>query len=213
MPDLLSNLIQDARAFLGELSENNSRDWWGANKPTYDAKLKAPALQLLDELTGDLSRLTGAAVDTKLFRPHRDVRFSKDKTPYNTHLHLLWSPAFTGAGRPGYFFGISPEYVTLGAGQMEFGKEALASWRSTIDESGRAISNATDALTASGFRLSEPALKRVPAPFDKNHPHESLLRHKGITAWRDNDTNLTRDQMSRCFEELTPLVNLIAKLS
>ena len=212
MPSLLTRLIHDAKSFLGELSEHNNRDWWTAHKDTYDETLKAPALQLLDELTGPLGRLTGQPVDTKLFRPHRDVRFSKDKTPYNTHLHMLWSPAFHGPIRPAYFFGISPDYVTLGAGEMNFDKTAMAAWREAVDADGASLADIMDGLTATGYRISEPAYKRVPAPFAKDHAHAPLLRRKGLSAWRDYDASLSRDQMLLGFEALTPMVQALAAI-
>ncbi len=208
MPKLLTHLIPDATAFLSALEANNSRDWWADHKDTYDEKLKGPALQLLNEMTGPLSRLTGSPVDTKLFRPHRDVRFSKDKTPYNTHLHMLWQPAAKpdGITRPGYFFGISPSYVSIGAGQMHFDKPALTAWRSIVADGNAGVGALMDDLTTNGYLISEPAYKRVPAPYEKDHPQARLLRRKGLSAWRDHDTALTRDQMSLCFEALTPLV-------
>ncbi|MEM8592081.1 MAG: TIGR02453 family protein [Pseudomonadota bacterium] len=212
MPSLLTKLIHDARAFLTDLARNNSRDWFTAHKADYDDKLKAPALQLLDEMTGPLGRLSGVAIDTKLFRPHRDVRFSKDKTPYNTHLHLAWMPAYSGPAKPAYFFGVSPDYITIGAGQMDFDKPAMAAWRNRVDTNGTPVAEIMNALTSSGYRISEPAYKRVPAPYARDHPQEALLRRKGLSAWRDSDAALTRDQMHLCFEALTPVVKTLADL-
>lgn len=88
MTDRFARLIPDARAFLTELSANNTRDWFTTRKSRYEADLKAPALALLEEGAQAIARITGQMPHTKLFRPHRDVRFSKDKTPYHTHLHL-----------------------------------------------------------------------------------------------------------------------------
>lgn len=97
MPDPFASLIPDARRFLGELFENNSRDWFAGQKSRYDADLKIPATLLLDQIAQDVGRATGATLTPKLFRAHRDVRFSKDKTPYHTHLHLLWATGPTRA--------------------------------------------------------------------------------------------------------------------
>ncbi len=91
MPDPFADLIPQARAFLGELSSNNTRDWFTAHKTRYESKLKAPALLFLDQVAHDLGRSTGQSLRPKLFRAHRDVRFSKDKTPYHTHLNMLWT--------------------------------------------------------------------------------------------------------------------------
>ncbi|PSL21821.1 TIGR02453 family protein [Shimia abyssi] len=205
-------LIPDARAFLRELSQNNTRDWFLANKNSYDTQLKAPALALLDILAATLETDTGQVPSTKLFRPHRDVRFSKDKTPYHTHLHMLWSTPPTG-----WFLGISADYVTVGAGVMGFDKSALTSWRAAVDHSGETISQTLTALTEIGARLSDPELKRVPAPYAKEHPHADLLRRKSMTAWFDlSETDIQKGglitRIKTAFSELSPLESALRSL-
>ncbi|MEM1233756.1 MAG: DUF2461 domain-containing protein [Pseudomonadota bacterium] len=212
MPSLLTRLIHDAQTFLTSLEAENTREWWTAHKEDYEEKLKAPAQTLLAEMSGKLSRLTDAPVGTKLFRPQRDIRFAKDKTPYHTHLHMLWSVPGNGPIKPAYFFGISPNYVTLGAGQRDFDKAGLEAWRHHADIKGHEVAILMNTLTDADFRISDPAYKRVPAPYPKNHPNEAILRRKGLTAWRDSDAGLTRDQMAQVFDALTPLVLLLARL-
>jgi uncharacterized protein (DUF2461 family) len=79
---------------------------------------------------------TGKPHVPKVFRIHRDVRFSKDKTPYNTHLHLLWSRR-RGGERPAWFFGASPDYLTFGMGVMGLEKDTLTRFRQMIDDGRR----------------------------------------------------------------------------
>lgn len=180
MPDPFASLIADARAFLGDLTANNNRDWFMAHKEQYEANLKSPALALLDVMTADLGPATG----TKLFRPHRDVRFSKDKTPYHTHLHMMWKlPG--GALKPGLFLGIAPDYVTIGCGVMGFDKPGLEIWRNAVAKEGQPLADMLERLQHAGMRLDAPELKRVPAPFDKDHPQGSLLKRKSLTLWHD----------------------------
>ncbi|MBO9396092.1 DUF2461 domain-containing protein [Shimia sp. R9_2] len=175
----LDGLIPDTRQFLGELAENNTRDWFLAHKETYDKALKAPALELLDKVAAHLQKQTGQVPTTKLFRPNRDVRFSKDKTPYHLHLHMSWSTAPTG-----WFFGIGQDYISAGAGIMGFDKDMLTRWRAAVDgPKGEEIAAEVDRLLGWGARLDEPALKRVPAPYGKDHPQEALLRRKGLAMW------------------------------
>lgn len=174
-------LVPEALTFLNDLSANNSRDWFTANKARYDAAVKAPALALGDEIAARLETRKGAAPKVKLFRPQRDVRFSKDKTPYHTHLHLLWSQG----GGPGWYFGVSATYVTAGLGMMGFSKDELARYRSAIDENMDGIGETIAGLMSGGMRLSEAELKRVPAPFDKEHPRGDLLRAKSLAVWHD----------------------------
>ncbi|MEM1372976.1 MAG: DUF2461 domain-containing protein [Pseudomonadota bacterium] len=212
MPSLLTRLIHDAQAFLTALEAQNTRDWWAAHRDEYDEKLKAPAETLMAEMSRTLGRLTGSPMRAKLFRPQRDLRFSADKAPYHTHLHMMWSVPDDGPIKPAYFFGISPTYVTLGAGQRDFDKHALEAWRHHADRHGQDVAALMDTLTDADFRISEPAYKRVPPPYPKNHPSEAILRRKGLTAWRDSDAGLTRDQMGQTFERLTPLVKMLARL-
>ncbi|SLN57257.1 hypothetical protein TRL7639_03097 [Falsiruegeria litorea R37] len=181
MPDPFSQLVPEARAFLSELAQNNTRQWFNENKSRYEQQLKTPAQHLLEQIAARV----GGGVTTKLFRPQRDIRFSKDKTPYNTHLHMLWMMPGDGT-RPALFFGIGLEYVSVGGGIMGFDKTALIRWRAGVDGPlGANLSDAIHALTGEGFRLSDPELKRLPAAYDKDHPRGDLLRRKSLTLWND----------------------------
>lgn len=186
MTDGFSNFVSRAQRFLGALAQNNTRDWFAAHKAEYDADLKTPATLLLDQIAHDLHKKTGADFDTKLFRPQRDIRFSKDKTPYHTHLHMMW---MEHAGRRQdieYFFGIAPGYVTAGAGLMAFDSDVLTNWRAAVDGPfGDDIASTIRTALQQGCTMREPDLKRVPAPRNKDHRHADLLRRKGVTLWRD----------------------------
>ena len=210
MADDFAQMIPDARAFFTELAANNNKDWWVENKQTYETALKAPALLFLDVMADRLRKLTGGPITTKLFRPHRDVRFSKDKTPYNAHLHMLWG---MGDGQPAFFLGISPTYIRVGAGQMHFDKEQLLRWRAAVD-SGGAILEAVLAGQAAGYELNEPPLKRVPSPYPKDHPHGELLKRKGCALWGHlpSDTDDLTDSVSAAFSDLWPLCDALRDL-
>src|SRR4051794_41802538 len=96
-----------AQAFLAGLREHNDRDWFNAHKATYESAVKGPAEALLAYLEPELAALTGGPVSGKIFRIHRDVRFSKDKRPYNAHLHIAF-PARGGGSAVaarGFLFG------------------------------------------------------------------------------------------------------------
>ncbi|MBY6138811.1 TIGR02453 family protein [Leisingera daeponensis] len=183
MTDAFAQLIPDARAFLADLAENNSRDWFTAHNDRYDAQLKAPALRLMDEVAQAITRRHGTQVTGKLFRPQRDVRFSKDKTPYTTHLHMMWT--LNGAGCA-LFFGIAPDYCTAGGGLMGFSNTQMPRWRQAIDGAfGDETAALVDILALKGFAVGEPELKRVPAPYSKAHPHGVLLQRKSLTFWHE----------------------------
>lgn len=181
MSDPFANLIPDARAFFAELQADNSKDWFDAYKARYTDRIRKPAEALGAVMAAELGRLTGRTLASKVYRINRDVRFSRDKTPYNTHLHMLWS---TGAeDRPGWFFAVSTEGVSLSTGVMAFTAGGLDWVRHAIaDEPGPWL-GAVAAIRAEGGDLGdwgEPPLKRVPKPWDDSHPAADLLRRKSL---------------------------------
>ncbi|AUQ73924.1 DUF2461 domain-containing protein [Phaeobacter piscinae] len=207
MSDITRQLIPDAQAFLAELAESNTRDWFQSHKARYEAELRHPAEALL-QAVADYLRPHHPGIRGKLFRPQRDLRFSKDKTPYHTHLHLLWQlPQPPGCG---VFFGIDPGGVRIGGGIMGLKGSALTRWRDAVAgqpltrsyptaglaqvaghpsprDSGFADEMAAlmDILALKGFQPKAPELKRVPSPHGQSHPHADLLRRKSLTLWRD----------------------------
>lgn len=213
MSDPFARLIPEARAFLSALAAENTRDWFAAHRDEYEARLKRPAELLLDQVAADLGRMLGMPAATKLFRPQRDVRFSKDKTPYTTHLHLAWSPSAAGMAEAGFFFGIAPEYVTLGAGVMAFDRERLERWRQAVaGPDGEAIATEIEALASLGFTPREAELKRVPAPFPPDHPRAGLLRRKGLVLWRNLDERAFSSPVATLTSDFSTLAPLVRRL-
>ncbi len=209
-----NTLIKDARSFYKALDANNTRDWWQENKATYDTKLKAPALDLLTALTPPLSDIADAPITSKLFRPHRDVRFSKDKTPYNTHLHMMWAIDGDAPQNPVFFFGIGLDYVTAGVGMMGFDKPVLANWRKMLDLDTDRIMGIVADVESAGFNLREPALKRVPSPYDQDHTAGRLLRMKGAVAGKELGPKAKLpDDIITAFKTAWPFNNLLISIA
>lgn len=207
-------LIPDAQSFYSALNADNTRDWWQAHKATYDTQLKGPALALLDKLSPALADLTGTPIKSKLFRPHRDVRFSKDKTPYTTHLHMMWQIAGNAPQNPVFFFGIGIDYVTTGAGMMGFDKSVLNNWRKMVDLDTARISGIIKNVEDQGFTLWEPTLKRVPPPYGQDHPAARLLRMKGLVAGRElAGTGPLPARILESFRALWPLNDMLISIA
>lgn len=211
MSDPFAALIPEARAFLRDLAAQNTRDWFGAHKSRYEAKLKAPALLLLDQVAQE--RGPGAPLTSKLFRPHRDVRFSKDKTPYHTHLHMMWTLPGNAGFAPALFFGIAPDYVTAGGGVMAFDKPGLMAWRTGVDGAfGARLTGLLEQAARNGLTPDAPVLKRVPAPYGTDHPRADLLRRKGLALWRPfQDAEIAHPlaTLARVFDDLTPVLDAL----
>lgn len=178
-----ASLIPDAQQFLSELAAQNTRDWFTANKHRFQNDLQAPANALLDVVGAGLEKLCAAPVTPKLFRQNRDVRFSKDKSPYKTHLHMIWT---LGADGPAFFFGIEPERIVLGGGMMAFSPARLADWRARVaGTDGAELQSHLTALQTAGYHLPDPELKRIPAPHGPDHPLGDLLRRKSLIFLKD----------------------------
>jgi uncharacterized protein (TIGR02453 family) len=175
----LSRLLPDARTFLDELAAHNDRAWFKANKTRYDTQLKRPSERLLADIAGWLEKTGTPPPRTKLFRPHRDIRFSQDKTPYHVHLHMMWS---LPDGRA-WMLGIAPDYATAGAGIMSFSKDQVERFRAACaaPEGAQLV-----AQLERGWRLDPPDLQRVPPPYPADHPRAAHLRRKGLVVWADD---------------------------
>lgn len=212
MPDEFETLIDTANTFFGELARNNNRDWFAPQKSRYAEEIRKPAGILAEQLAHEFSKRTGRGYTSKVFRINRDVRFSRDKTPYNPHLHLMWAQAGREVA-PGWFFGSSPDYLVLGCGMMSLEKEALDRFRARVDSDGAelaaALARANDRAGATLADYGPAPLKRVPKPFPPDHPQADLLRRKGLAVsaplpadWRQNGLVASA---SRIADDLMPI--------
>ena len=116
--------------FLEELAANNNREWFKENKSRYEEQVLDVALRFIDSMHDPLHDIAphfvaqATRVGGSLMRVYRDTRFSKDKTPYNSHLHISFTPESGLSSPPAWMFGLSTEYFTLGCGVFEFDKTA-----------------------------------------------------------------------------------------
>ncbi len=105
--------------FFNELNHNNTREWFHDNKKRYEIDVKQPFLNLLSELIPELRECDSRILQDEkkaIFRINRDVRFSKDKTPYHTMLKAGFSPNGKKSMLPGYYLGISADRIHVGGG-------------------------------------------------------------------------------------------------
>lgn len=181
MTDAFASFVPEARHFFAELEANNSKAWFEANKARYTDCVRKPAEALGTVMAAELGHLTKRSFVPRLYRINRDVRFAKDKSPYNAHLHMLWS--FAAEDRPGWFLAVSPRSVSLSAGVMGFSAEGLDWARHAIADDPQPWLRAVQAVRAAGGDLAdwgEPPLKRVPKPWENGHPAGDLLRRKSL---------------------------------
>ncbi len=184
MADGFEEMVDAAAAFFTKLETNNSKDWFEPHKGHYKDAIAGPAAFFADLMAEDIARLTGKPHQPKVFRIYRDVRFSKDKTPLNTHLHVMWSPAGSDPLAPSWFWGLSPTYFVMGMGIMGLQGESLTRYRAFVDRWGdglqEALDQVGDQIGASISDWGPEPLKNVPKPYDPDHPHGALLRRKAL---------------------------------
>ncbi|WP_028659830.1 DUF2461 domain-containing protein [Nocardioides insulae] len=162
--------------FYDDLEVDNTKAFWAAHKHVYEESVRAPMVELTDALAAEF----GTA---KVFRPYRDVRFAKDKTPYKTH-----QGAFVRvAEATGYYVDVSPRGVRLGGGFYHAPPARLAAYRAAAahDTYGAELERLLDRLRRAGFDIGGDRLKTKPRGYDADHPRLDLLRHRSLTAGRD----------------------------
>jgi uncharacterized protein (TIGR02453 family) len=181
----------DARGdFFLALALHNDRDWFQSHRAEYEQGWAAPMSALLAAVRDGLRGAYGrrALGEPKVFRIHRDVRFSKDKTPYKTHV-AGWIPLETGrTASPGatpaaMYLQVGVETRFTGSGCWTLEPDALKRFRAALldPRRGAVLARRLDALAAKGFSVSSAeSLVRVPAGLDPDHPRAALLRMKGL---------------------------------
>ena len=176
--------------FFRELAVNNNREWFAEHKQEYIDFLQTPALSLVVELGERLKsefprieydlRTNGAG---SIMRIYRDIRFSKDKTPYKTHIGINFWEGPQKKGSPGFHFFMDSEGAGFYGGYHAFPKEYLTAYRDSVasERSGENLRNALDKMVKNkGFEFGGEQLKRVPPGHDKESPRGDLLRYKGL---------------------------------
>jgi uncharacterized protein (TIGR02453 family) len=158
--------------FYDDLEMDNTKSFWAAHKEIYDTAVRAPMTALAAGLEAEFGQ-------AKLFRPYRDVRFAKDKTPYKTH-----QGAFVQAGPgTGYYVQVGAPGVRVGVGFYHAESSHLTAFRAAVDEekTGARLRRILDKLVKQGWEVGGDSLKTTPRGYDADHPRIDLLRHKSLT--------------------------------
>jgi uncharacterized protein (TIGR02453 family) len=157
--------------FYDDLEMDNTKSFWDAHKAVYDEAIRAPMTALVKELEPEFG-------PAKVFRPYRDVRFAKDKTPYKTN-----QGAFVATGpSTGFYVDIAARGMRVGGGFYEAGGERLAAIRAATadDRTGARLQRALRKLEKAGWEIGGEKLKTAPRGYDAEHPRIELLRHKQL---------------------------------
>jgi uncharacterized protein (TIGR02453 family) len=196
-----------AVAFYAELAANNTREFWTAHKSVYESEVRDP----MRALVADLESEFGPA---KLFRPHRDIRFSNDKTPYKTQQGAL---AGDDSG-VGYYVKLDSDGLTAGGGFRAHSSAQVARYRSAVDAeaTGVELSDVVAGLRADGFDIEGEELKTKPRGYAADHPRIELLRCRSVMAFKEFGTPAwlaspaAFDQVRNAWRQVTPLRQWVA---
>jgi uncharacterized protein (TIGR02453 family) len=186
--------------FYEDLENDNSKAFWTAHKHVYDEQVKAP----LEALAAALEKQYGPA---KLFRPYRDVRFSKDKTPYKTAQGAWFSET-------SLYLQVSAAGLMLAGGYWDATSAQVSRLRRAVDDdvAGPALERIIAAVRRRGLTVGGDRLTRVPSGYDRDHPRADLLRYKTLTARTDVGappwlaTPGAAREVAKVWRAVTPLV-------
>lgn len=173
--------------FFKELSKNNHKEWFHANKKRYDKEVKAPFLGLLDELLVTLVEWDSRILpDPKkaLFRINRDVRFAKDKSPYHTIMKAGFSPNGKKSILPGYYLGIDSDSIHVGGGLFMLRPPELKKVREYIAEEPHELEELVQDInfTQNFGKLKGEKSKRLDKNLLKASEQTDLIYHKQFYA-------------------------------
>lgn len=162
-----------ALVFYEGLRADNTKAYWTDHRGVYDTAVKAPMEALIADLEAEFGR-------AKIFRPYRDVRFSKDKTPYKDHAAAVVEDDAGGAS----YVQLSADGLYVGGGYWHTGTDQAQRLREAVadDLTGGQLQAVLDGLQ--GWEVLGERLKRLPKPWTADHPRAGLLHHKGLAAGR-----------------------------
>lgn len=202
--------------FLTDLSQNNDRQWFTENRERYERDVKDACIGFISDAGPKLKTISPYLVaDPKpvggsLFRIHRDVRFSKDKSPYKTHAGMHFPLGVKGVHGPGYYLHIEPGTCFVAGGMWQPEPDALRAIRERIVEEKAEWKKAAKLLDDDGNPL-----KRPPQGFDPEHPMIEDIKRRSFTgSVRLSQKQILAPDLMATFiascKKLTPLMRFLA---
>jgi uncharacterized protein (TIGR02453 family) len=171
--------------FLKDLKENNHREWFAENRNRYDES-RTNFVEFCDELLSDLKVLQPSLLNTSIkdciFRINRDIRFSKDKSPYKNHFSAAFGPNGRNSGKIDFYFQMEADRAFIGGGIWQPSPQNLARFRQEIDYNPEVLKSIIYDKTFLEY-FGEPhgeKLKTTPKNYSADHPDIELLKFKEI---------------------------------
>jgi uncharacterized protein (TIGR02453 family) len=203
-----AGIPDEGLAFLEDLEERNTREFFEQHKQVFRDRLQVPFEALLAAAAARLEAAGVPAGSPKVFRIHRDLRFSKDKTPYKTNMagYLGRSHADPAGAGTGYYVSFAPSGLWAGGGLYRPTRSQLERVRAAIaeDAAGRELARVLQEGAGQGLEPWLDPLQRVPKPFGADHPRADLLRARSLTLGRQHQRGawmVTAEVLDRLVED------------
>lgn len=222
-----SGFTKETVDFFTQLKENNNKAWFDEHKPDYETHVIVPTREFVVGMGEYLEQISPGIhadprVNKSIFRIYRDTRFSKDKTPYKSHLAMWWwegdAPRMECSG---YYFHLEPPNLMLGIGVYMFPKRVMQTYRDSVVDPiyGAMLKEALNEVSKQEkYSLGGKHYKRVPRGYDPEHENAELLLYNGIHVGYETsipDAFYSIDLVEYCFlvyQDLYPLHKWLVEL-
>jgi len=206
--------------FYTGLAQNNSKAWFDTHKSHFEKYVMVPARDFVSVMGRSLAKIApkinaDPRVNKSIFRPYRDTRFSKDKTPYKTHLGIFfWEGGRAKMECSGYYFHLEPPTLFLAAGMHCFSPQLLGTYRDAVvdPKHGLDLAKAIKQIAKlKGYSIGGTHYKKTPRGYDSNHENSAMLLHNGLYAWTENEIPpefYSKEILEYCFnrfKKMSPL--------
>ncbi|MEZ5891997.1 MAG: DUF2461 domain-containing protein [Parvularculaceae bacterium] len=218
-----AGLPNDYFKFFRELRENNNREWFNDNKDRFRSSVQEPLASFVEAMAPRLKKISKHVVaDPRLnggsvFRIYKDVRFSKDKSPYKTHGAVQFRHALgKDAHAPGFYVHLAPDEIFYGGGMWLPPAPSLAAVRAAIRDKSPAWKKATAgaAFTKRFGGVGGDALSRPPRGFDADHPMIEDIKRKSFFAMAEGKITAAKkpqfvDDVAAAFADAAPMMKFL----
>jgi uncharacterized protein (TIGR02453 family) len=220
MPAGFPGFPPEGMTFLRALVKNNRREWFQPRKPVYEEQVKAPMLDLVTRVTSAMLSFAPAYAgdpEKAIFRIYRDTRFSKDKTPYKTHIAAVFHRrGLNMHGGGGLYFAVSPKEIEVAGGIYMPAPETLRAVRTYLADRHEELRELIQDRARRRLlgEMHGDQLTRVPKGFSPDHPAADLLRHKQFLFYAMLDPALAttpklEGEIVKRFRALTPFLEFL----